>query len=182
MHGYDWPQNKVYETPTTHRNVVVAYNRIYDTKKHFEDGGAIYNLSASQGTVIAENHIFDLNRRIALYLDEGSKFITVRGNVVDGAGTWLNINAVTPAVKMWLRISTDNLATGNWHNGGEVGGWWTAYLNNRIEQDHPVTGDAWPAEAVAVMANAGIEPAAGDISYGDVRARPNPHAKAKKGE
>src|SRR3546814_14848239 len=66
MHGYDWPQNKVYETPTTHRNVVVAYNRIYDAKKHFEDGGAIYNLSASRSTVIAENHIFDLNRRIAL--------------------------------------------------------------------------------------------------------------------
>ncbi|MBB5705743.1 right-handed parallel beta-helix repeat-containing protein [Sphingopyxis panaciterrulae] len=179
MHGYDWPQNKVYETPTTHRNVVVAYNRIYDTKTHFEDGGAIYNLSASPGTVIAENHIFDLNRRIALYLDEGSKYITVRNNVVDDAGKWLNINAVTPAVKMWLRVSTDNLATGNWHNGGEVGGWWTPYLNNRIEEDHPVTGDAWPAEAIAVMANAGIEPGAGDISYRDVRARPNPHAKTK---
>src|SRR3546814_4695522 len=81
MHGYDWPQNKVYETPTTHRNVVVAYNRIYDTKTHFEDGGAIYNLSASHGTVIAENHIFDLNRRIALYLDEGSKYLTVRNKL-----------------------------------------------------------------------------------------------------
>lgn len=182
MHGYDWPQNKVYETPTTHRNVVVAYNRIYDTKKHFEDGGAIYNLSASRGTVIAENHIFDLNRRIALYLDEGSKFITVRNNVVDDAGTWLNINAVTPAVKMWLRISTDNLATGNWHNGGEVGGWWTAYLDNRIEDDHPVTGDDWPADATAVMANAGIEPSAGDVAYGDVRARANPYAGKRSGQ
>src|SRR3546814_3637544 len=78
MHGYDWPQNKVYETPTTHRNVVVAYNRIYDAKKHFEDGGANYNLSASRRTVIAENHIFDLNRRIAPHLDQGSKYITVR--------------------------------------------------------------------------------------------------------
>ncbi len=182
MHGYDWPQNKVYETPTTHRNVVVAYNRIYDTKKHFEDGGAIYNLSASRGTLIAENHIFDLNRRIALYLDEGSKFITVRNNVVDDAGTWLNINAVTPAVKMWLRISTDNLATGNWHNGGEVGGWWTAYLDNRIEDDHPVTGDDWPADATAVMANAGIEPSAGDVAYGDVRARANPYAGKRSGQ
>ena len=182
MHGYDWPQNKVYETPTTHRNVVVAYNRIYDTKKHFEDGGAIYNLSASRGTVIAENHIFDLNRRIALYLDEGSKFITVRNNVIDDAGTWLNINAVTPAVKMWLRISTDNLATGNWHNGGEVGGWWTAYLDNRIEDDHPVTGDDWPADATAVMANAGIEPSAGDVAYGDVRARANPYAGRRSGQ
>src|SRR3546814_5294063 len=98
--------------------------------------------------------------------DVCSSDLTVRGNVVDDAGTWLNINAVTPAVKMWLRVSTDNLATGNWHNGGKVGGWWTAYLNNRIEQDHAVTGDAWPAAAVAVMANAGIEPSAGDIAYG----------------
>src|SRR3546814_20661936 len=63
--------------------------------------------------------------RIALYLDEGSKYITVRNNVVDDAGKWLNINAVTPAVKMWLRVSTDKLATGNWHNGGEDGGWGT---------------------------------------------------------
>src|SRR3546814_10498993 len=103
-----------------------------------------------------------------------------RSNVVDEAGTWLNINAVTPAVKMWLRVSTDNLATGNWHNGGKVGGWWTAYLNNRIEQDHAVTGDAWPAAAVAVMANAGIEPSAGGIAYGAIRARPNPYARTKR--
>src|SRR3546814_1519337 len=47
MTDYDWPQNKVYETPTTHRNVVVAYNRIYDTKTHFEDGGAIHNPSGN---------------------------------------------------------------------------------------------------------------------------------------
>src|SRR3546814_18159432 len=119
MHGYDWPQNKVYETPTTHRNVVVAYNRIYDTKTHFEDGGAIYHLSASHGTVIAENHIFDLHRRVAIYLDEGSNYITVRNNVVDDAGKWLNINAVNPAVKRWLRVWTTYFATGNWHQGCE---------------------------------------------------------------
>src|SRR3546814_4273227 len=67
-----------------------------------------------------------------------------------------------------LRISdwsSDVCSSDLWHNGGEIGGWWTAYLNNRIEADHPVTGDAWPADAVAVMANAGIEPGAGDISY-----------------
>src|SRR3546814_6878065 len=60
---------------------------------------------------------------------------------------------------------TDTLCpdTSLFRSGGEVGGWWTAYLNNRIEADHPVTGDAWPADAVAVMANAGIEPGAGDI-------------------
>src|SRR3546814_14925100 len=83
---------------------------------------------------------------------------------------------------MWLRVSTDNLATGNWHNDGKVGGWWTAYLNNRIEQDHAVTGDAWPAAAVAVMANAGIEPSAGDNAHGAIRPRPNPYARTKDGE
>ena len=177
MHGYDWKQNRVYEEPTTHRNVVVAYNRIYDAKKHFEDGGAIYNLSASPGTRIDWNHIFDINDRIALYLDEGSKHISLTGNVVEDAGTWLNINAVTPAARMWLRVSTDNLAAGNWHKGGKVGGLWIPYLNNRIEDDHPVSGKDWPAGALEVMANAGIQPQAGDISYGDVRARPNPYAK-----
>src|SRR3546814_15934667 len=76
---------------------------------------------------------------------------------------------------------TDTLCpdTSLFRSGGEVGGWWTAYLNNRIEADHPVTGDAWPADAVAVMANAGIEPGAGDISYRDVRDRANPNAKTK---
>src|SRR3546814_17721992 len=104
-----------------------------------------------------------------------------RSNVVDEAGTWLNINAVTPAVKMWLRVSTDNLATGTWHNGGTVGGWWTAYLNNRIQQDHAVTGDAWTAEAVAVMANAGITPSERDIAHGANRPRPPPSPKTKTG-
>ena len=42
-----------------HRDVYVAYNRIHGAKKYFHDGGAIYNLSGSPGTVIAENHIFD---------------------------------------------------------------------------------------------------------------------------
>src|SRR3546814_19276926 len=111
--------------------------------------------------------------------DVCSSDLTVRGNVVDDAGTWLNINAVTPAVKMWLRVSTDNLATGNWHNGGKVGGWWTAYLNNRIEQEHDVTGDAWPAAAVAGMANVGVAPRGGDISKVPIRASPNTCAKTK---
>src|SRR3546814_16254933 len=75
---------------------------------------------------------------------------------------------------MWLRVSTDNLATGNWHNGGEVGGWWTAYLNNRIEADYPVKGDAWPADAGEGMDNADIAPGAGDIYYLVVSARPTP--------
>ncbi|MGB6743822.1 MAG: right-handed parallel beta-helix repeat-containing protein [Terracidiphilus sp.] len=169
MHGYDFKDNLVYQTPTTHRDVVVAWNRIHGAKKLFHDGGAIYNLSAGPGTLITENYVFDNNQRIALYLDEGSRYITVRRNVVDDpGGEWLNINTAHHAFP--LRITVDNTADGNWHNGTKIGGMWTNYENDLILDDHPVQSNNWPAEAVDVMKNAGIEPAAGAVEYGDAKA------------
>jgi hypothetical protein len=168
MHGYDSPANLVYQTPTTHRDVVVASNRVHGAKRFFHDGGAIYNLSAGPGTLITENYIFDNSGMIGLYLDEGSRYITVRRNVVeDPAGEWLNINTVHNALP--LRISVDNTATGNWHDSAKVGGLWTNYENDLILDDHLVTDGKWPEEAQSVMRNAGIEKSAGDVSYGDAR-------------
>jgi hypothetical protein len=152
---YDYPANLVYTEPTTHRDVVVAYNRLHDIKRHYEDGGAIYNLSASPGTVIAENYIYDIGDHIALYLDEGSRYVTVRNNVVKGAGRWLNANTVHSFLPQ--RITIDNKAIGNWHDTTEVGGIWNDYLNNHILDDHLVKGGAWPDAARKVMENAGIE-------------------------
>jgi hypothetical protein len=168
MHGYDWPQNLVYRTPTTHHDVVVAGNRIHDAKKLFHDGGAIYNLSASPGTLITENYIFNNHGKIALYLDEGSRYITVRKNVVqDPAGEWLNINTVHAAYP--LRISPDNTAVDNWHDGTKIGGMWTNYQNDLILDDHLVTNGRWPEEATEIMKNAGIEPKVGPVAYGDAQ-------------
>jgi len=48
----------------------------------------------SPDTVIAENDIYDIPGRIGLYLDEGSRYITVRENVVEGAGVWLTVNTL----------------------------------------------------------------------------------------
>lgn len=155
MHLYDHPANIAYQTPTTLRNTLVANNHIHDVKKHFWDGGAIYNLSANPGTEIRENYIHDIHGRIALYLDEGSRGITVRNNVVDGTGRWLNNNTVKSAYPM--RITIDNRAVGNWHNSDEIGGRWNVYQNNLILDDHPIEGSNWPAEARAVMDKAGIE-------------------------
>lgn len=152
---YDWPENLIYEQPTLHRDVVVAFNRLHKIKQHFEDGGAIYNLSASPGTVIAENYIYDVPGRIALYLDEGSRYVTIRNNVVEGAGTWLYANTIDPFHPQ--RITINNRAVGNWHEGGRVRGEWTAYQDNLIEDDHPVEQGAWPDAARAVMDRAGIE-------------------------
>ena len=101
--------------------VAAASNRVHGAKRYFHDGGAIYNLSASPGTLITENYIFDNSKMIGLYLDEGSRYIVVRRNVVqDPEGEWLNVNTVHSAYP--LRISPDNTATGNWHDGSKVGG------------------------------------------------------------
>lgn len=177
MRGYDWPQNLVYRTPTTHRDVVVAGNRVHDAKKLFHDGGAIYNLSASPGTLITENYIFDNHGKIGLYLDEGSRYITVRKNVVqDPDSEWLNINTVHAAYP--LRISPDNTAIDNWHDGTKIGGMWTNYQNDLILDDHLIKGGKWPDEAKEIMKEAGIEPKAGPVAYG--RAQPDGDEAAAK--
>lgn len=156
LHTYDWKQNPIYQTPTTHRDVVVANNRIHGAKSYFHDGGAIYNLSASHGTLITENYISDNHAMIGIYLDEGSRYLTVRRNVVQDPGSeWLNINTMHAAYPM--RISPDNTAIDNWHDGTRVGGMWTNYQNDLILDDHLVTDNAWPAEAQEIMKNAGVE-------------------------
>lgn len=156
MRGYDYPQNVVYATPTTHHDVIVASNRIHDAKRLFQDGGAIYNLSASPGTLITENYIYDNHGQIGLYLDEGSRYVIVRRNVVEDKNSeWLNVNTVKAFYP--LRVSTDNTATGNWHDGTKIGGMWTNYENDLILDDHLVTDGNWPADADAVKKAAGVE-------------------------
>lgn len=152
---YDYASNLIYDTPTLHRRAFVAYNRIHNVKKLFHDGGAIYNLSASPETIIAENYIFDIPDRIALYLDEGSRYITLRNNVVDGAGVWLNIN--TQDNYRPLRSTTDNKAIGNWYSQGKVRGSWDEYNNNLETNNQLVKNSRWPEAAKKVIANAGIQ-------------------------
>lgn len=157
MRGYQWTQNPIYQTPTTHRDVIVANNLIRRAKSFFHDGGAIYNLSASPGTLITENYITENHSMIGIYLDEGSRYITVRRNVVqDPASEWLNVNTIHAAYPM--RISFDNTASDNWHDSAKTGGLWTNYQNNLILDDHLVKDNLWPAEAQQVMKDAGIEP------------------------
>lgn len=169
--GYDHGMNPVYTTPTTRRDVMVAFNRVYNVKQIAEDGGAIYNLSACPDCVIAENHVFDIDSRIALYLDEGSRGITVRDNVVQGAvRQWLNVNTARSALP--IRTSINNVARGNWHQATVVGGIWNEYMNNRIEDDHVVINDSWPAGARQVMGNAGLEPGRAIPAYRDFKPRP----------
>jgi len=153
---YDQPGNLLYTTPTILRDTVVVGNRVHEVKRWFPDGGAIYHLSADPGALIAENYIYDVPGGIALYLDEGSRYVTVRNNAISNVGVWLNLNSQDDIAPR--RTAQDNAATGNWYDSGRRTGSWTEYLGNRDINNSLVAKDAWPAEARAVIDRAGIEP------------------------
>jgi len=152
---YDQPGNLVYDTPTTLRDIVVVGNRVHDVKQWFPDGGAIYHLSADPGALIAENYIYDVKDGIAMYLDEGSRYVTLRNNAIGNVGVWLNLNSQNNLAPR--RTAMDNLAIGNWRDSGRRTGAWTPYLNNREVDTVLVANGAWPDAAKDVIAHAGIE-------------------------
>jgi len=153
---YDQPGNRVYDTPTILRDTVIFGNRVHGVKRWFPDGGAIYHLSADPGALIAENHVYDVPGGIGVYLDEGSRYVTVRDNVFDGLGLWVNLNAMDDARPR--RVTADNTARGNWHNAGKANGSWSDYLDNRLVDNVTVEGMAWPEAARGVIARAGPAP------------------------
>ncbi len=154
---YDSPANPVYDTPTILRDTVVFANKVHDVKRWFPDGGAIYHLSADPGALIAENYVYDVPGGIALYLDEGSRYITLRNNVVSNVGTWLNLNSQDFLAPR--RTAFDNVARDNWYDSGRRSGSWTEYLNNQAIGNVKIDKGRWPTAAREVIERAGIEPA-----------------------
>ncbi|NUQ63189.1 MAG: right-handed parallel beta-helix repeat-containing protein [Pirellulales bacterium] len=82
-----------YNTPTPAGNNRMEYNHIHQVMDPLQDGGGIYTLGNMEGTVIRGNHIHD-NPGVpgGIYLDEGSGFIEVTGNVVYNVRTPMNYN------------------------------------------------------------------------------------------
>ena len=57
------------------------------------DGGGIYMLGNQPGTVLRGNHVHDnAGGPGGIYLDEGSGFIEITGNLVYNVGTPMNYN------------------------------------------------------------------------------------------
>jgi hypothetical protein len=140
----------VYTTPTTLKDNTVSGNLVFDTKNAMHDGGSIYNLSANPGTVIEDNYMYNNNHTVALYLDEGSRYVTEQSNVVQDAGVWAFTNASS------TNNTDDNTFSGNWYNGGATQVATGAPHNNVLTGNILVSGDNWPAGAQAVISAAGI--------------------------
>jgi len=147
----------IYTTPTTLKNTLVAYNLIYDTKNVMHDGGSIYNLSANPGALIEDNYMYNNDGTVALYLDEGSRYVTERNNVIQDAGVWAFTNADA-------NNNTDaNTFSGNWYNGGATEVSTGSPHNNVLNGNVLVSGYNWPAGAQQVISQAGIQNTAGAV-------------------
>ncbi|MFJ9787425.1 hypothetical protein ACIRSS_48170 [Amycolatopsis sp. NPDC101161] len=141
----------VYTTPTTLKDTVVRYNLVHGTKKVFHDGGSIYNLSANPGAVIDRNYIYDNHNTVGLYLDEGSRYVSLANNVIQDAGVWAFTNASS------TNNTDDSTFTVNWYNTGIARVATGAPHHNVLDGNVQVADGNWPAAAQDVMRNAGIE-------------------------
>jgi hypothetical protein len=147
--GY-YTYSPMYSTATTFRNNTVANNLVHDTKKVFSDGGGIYTLSASPGSVIRNNYIYGLRGTVGLYFDEGSRYFTATNNVLRDVGSWVFAN--TSSGNNTKNLTVDN----TWHMGGVVQGDFSAGRNNVVTNDHPVSGSTWPTGALSIICTTGV--------------------------
>ncbi|MDD1059963.1 ricin-type beta-trefoil lectin domain protein [Streptomyces cocklensis] len=154
----------VYTTPTTLKNTVVSYNAVHGTKKVFHDGGSIYNLSANPGTSIDHNYIYDNQHTVGLYLDEGSRYVTLKNNVIQDSGVWAFTNAGG------TNNTNDSTFDTNWYNSGATQVATGSPHNNVLTGNVQVSGTNWPSGAQQVIAQAGVTSGTGTGSTGALHA------------
>lgn len=148
---YDY--QPIYRTPTTFRENYVAYNLIHDTKQAMHDGGSIYTLSSSPGTVIERNYVYDSQVTFGALIDQGTRYVVMRDNVFLGSSRWVYINS--DAGNPDTFNTKDNLVTGNWWDVGPARNPEGPGYNNQVVDNTQVTDGAFPPEAQKVMAEAG---------------------------
>ncbi|WP_336920992.1 right-handed parallel beta-helix repeat-containing protein [Aquipuribacter sp. SD81] len=147
---YNW--HPLYDTPTTLRENFVHGNLVRNTKARFADGGNLYNLSASPGTVVSENYLTRVSG-VGLYLDEGTRYTVYERNVLDGTNPWVFTNAYNAG-----NGTNDNLLRNNWLNSGGEQIPNAEERNNRLVDNVRVQGTNWPAEAREVICASGVAP------------------------
>ena len=89
----DYYQPFSYKEPTPSRDLRCEYNHIHNVMLERNDGGGIYTIGNMPGSVIRGNVIHDnVGRPGGIYLDEGSGYIEVTGNVVYNVNRAMNFN------------------------------------------------------------------------------------------
>jgi hypothetical protein len=126
----------VYKEPTPSRGLRCEYNHIHHVMLERNDGGGIYTIGNMPGSIIRGNVVHDnVGQPGGIYLDEGSGFIEVTGNIVYNVSRAMNYN----------NRAQNRIATCHEHDN---------YFDvKRMDRDFPK----------AVAEKAGLEPAYRDL-------------------
>jgi len=147
--GWGWDTNSYAQ------NNQITNNYIHDVMKVLGDGGGIYTLSAQPDSTISGNHLQKMYGSYGgwgIYPDEGSAYFTITNNVVEQTGRWIS---------MWTSTIHDNIVK---HNYTDTTSMANACTNCTLSDNTIVKNGNWPAEAQAIMNNAGLEQAYWDLS------------------
>ena len=167
MHiGYGWA---VYETRgTATENLRIMNNYIHNVlNDKIYDGGAIYTIGATGGTMenpnqIRGNYLKDVRNYFgALYPDEGSMYWKFTENVIDltdtpywygkgddkGNPRWLHVHM--PTIKNNQFVNNFSTTAEKLYNGA----------NSILEEPHVYAEANWPTEALEIIAQAGVSEA-----------------------
>lgn len=145
--GWGWSRHSCWNC-TNAANNTISLNRFHDYKQELNDGGGIYMLGPQNGSVVAENWVFDQGTTSsgALYPDEGSAYSLWQRNVVTKAYKWLHL---------WTASIHDVRVVGNYADTArqENHGTRCPEVNNTVfKPGQP------PPDAVAIMLRAGVSP------------------------
>ncbi len=160
----------VYAPVTTTKNARIENNFIHDLMGDgIFDGGAIYAFGVTGGTaenpnLISGNYIKNqMNRYAVIYMDQSSDYWKIEKNVVDLRQTpiWDDIYDTNWA---FTNINTHDIRLDN--NYTTTGYFWNKSTGANIVKtnDHIYPDADWPAEALSIIANAGLEPEYKDIA------------------
>ncbi|WP_168122587.1 Ig-like domain-containing protein [Paenibacillus sp. HB172176] len=147
--GYGWASDPTSNT----RNLKIQNNLIYDTMEQLVDGGPIYTLGRT-GATVEEPNIVSGNYLLrnhsgsqgSLYFDEGSDYWHAYDNVMEDAPNY---------VFMWAQTIHDIVMDNTYTTTEKMvnNGTDTPITNTQVYEDAN-----WPAEALGIIANAGLEP------------------------
>jgi Right handed beta helix region len=147
----------------------VAHNLIHHYTQVLSDGGGVYTLSPQGSsrkdrTLISQNYIHDgMNPYAAIYLDEGSSWITAESNVIAKVPWWLLINGTsTPEFIGNHHITVQD----NYYDAGECQNnlhparecLTDASGNALYFSNNGPSGSAGPVSAASIIAAAGPAP------------------------
>lgn len=155
--GWGWQANET----SAIKNTVVSSNYIYNFMMNYNDGAAIYTLGSTGASkdnmnVITGNYIKSGtdtlgNYKNGIYLDQGSNFWEVYGNVVEAEAAYENY--------YWLLVNTwkYNYIHSNFTNFASYNLPYRSYPTFEVAFNQAtVTDGVWGEEAKEIMNNAGI--------------------------